>query len=612
MENKLFNFLSKFMTLVLAMIMAIGSAGVTAFAAADTDKADIIITNLEGPTVSNQGTEVGSVTVTAYKVAYIKYDSNGAPAQMADGSYYYWNNKKATGASESAKSVAEWVNENYSDYISVADDSVTPNEYAITDAYRSLEDNSNALKAFNHALYAAIRSGAVSVDETGSSTSSTKTSESGQYYATVKDMTAGEYLVVASGGEKVYTPTTINHFPKKSTSGSTTTWTLSTTTLTMKGEKPTITKTVSTGQSEKVGIGETVSYTISALIPEYPLNSAVWQKTGDKLSITDTPSLGLTLNKDSITVKDSSGNVITNENNENYTITDVATTDTTSAGFKVSFTDAFLQNVGYTGQNVVVEYNATVNTNAWQQDALKNKATLTYYNSPYVATETDTETSEEEVFTYGAMIGKKDKNGQYLTGAKFKIYKGNGEEDVTDENLLYFTSGGTAASQLESTKNVNIYNLSGNTSDTDRISEIEVGTHGDLQLRGLPAGSYVLIETVAPTGYSKPDNGCIVFTIVDNDTAGGSKNVPDGNIDTNTPEVTTSGQYALTGTPDTGIREGKTKIINFSVRNNAVGEEISLPHTGGIGTTIFTVGGILLMAGAAAYMIISKKKKSAE
>ncbi|MBR2472744.1 MAG: LPXTG cell wall anchor domain-containing protein, partial [Clostridia bacterium] len=59
------------------------------------------------------------------------------------------------------------------------------------------------------------------------------------------------------------------------------------------------------------------------------------------------------------------------------------------------------------------------------------------------------------------------------------------------------------------------------------------------------------------------------------------------------------------GIPGTG--DIATGTVNVSIRNNA---GATLPSTGGIGTTIFYVAGILLIAAAAAVVIIRKRSEA--
>ena len=134
-----------------------------------------------------------------------------------------------------------------------------------------------------------------------------------------------------------------------------------------------------------------------------------------------------------------------------------------------------------------------------------------------------------------------------LSGAEFKVYKNGGETP------LCFIRTGTGTYKLA---------LAGEAGANDTIA----ATNGTVKITGLDEGTYFFKETKAPEGYSINEKGVSV-TIVKNE----RKNV------------------SMTGSLT------DTKLS-------------SLPSTGGIGTTIFTIGGSLLMIAAAALFFAGRKK----
>ena len=51
---------------------------------------------------------------------------------------------------------------------------------------------------------------------------------------------------------------------------------------------------------------------------------------------------------------------------------------------------------------------------------------------------------------------------------------------------------------------------------------------------------------------------------------------------------------------------GKMRVISLDITNN---KGFNLPATGGMGTYLFTIGGLVIMAGAALLLIASRKKE---
>ena len=128
----------------------------------------------------------------------------------------------------------------------------------------------------------------------------------------------------------------------------------------------------------------------------------------------------------------------------------------------------------------------------------------------------------------------------------------------------------------------------------------KVGLDGVLKFEGLGAGTYTIKETKAPENYNKINEDIIVT------------------ITCTPPETITAGdeactwtatyQIGTTGSPITvKVQDG---IIPLDIQNRSGAE---LPSTGGIGTTIFVYGGIILMVlalGVVAVRTYSRKKNA--
>ena len=116
------------------------------------------------------------------------------------------------------------------------------------------------------------------------------------------------------------------------------------------------------------------------------------------------------------------------------------------------------------------------------------------------------------------------------------------------------------------------------------ISWTEVVDGTETAVTSIPAGTYTLTETKAPSGYMLSETSWTVTIAVD----GG------------TPEITV-GSTTLSPTPS---EENGMTVYSYEFTNEVI---YSLPSTGGIGTYWYTIGGMLLMMAAA--LILYKKKK---
>lgn len=100
---------------------------------------------------------------------------------------------------------------------------------------------------------------------------------------------------------------------------------------------------------------------------------------------------------------------------------------------------------------------------------------------------------------------------------------------------------------------------------------------GQFEVKGLEYGSYQAVEIKAPAGYALPTNGGS-FTF---EVKAGSYNGAD-----------TEFEY------ETVLKEGETQTYGMKITNT----KVTIPQTGGIGTVLFTIVGISLMAGAVVAM----------
>lgn len=153
-----------------------------------------------------------------------------------------------------------------------------------------------------------------------------------------------------------------------------------------------------------------------------------------------------------------------------------------------------------------------------------------------------------------------------LSGAEFTLTQ---SVTTTDE-----TSG-------ETTTTVTYYNASG-VSQGETVTKLSVSSDGKLAITGLANGTYTLTEVTAPDGYNLL-SGTITLVV-----ANGSVTPTYSGTDGNTATVSTdaSGNITLTVT-------------------NSAGYE--LPSTGGMGTWLYTLAGVILCGGAA--LVLYRRKR---
>ena len=525
------SWIPKLMALCLAMVLTL-SMSMTVFAVKSTDTGNIKVNGLDS---ENQ------VTVSAYQIITVNVDdASGQPSYPM----YTWNSE-----------VADWLKENgYETYI---DSNLGTN--AVADAFGNMADDDQI--KFLQEIAAAIRSG--SELSLNAAATQTTTQQGGAYAESVtfSDMTMGEYLLIASGGVKIYAPTTASVIPTEKEG----TWTVQSTEVEMKSEAPGIDKDIVDDDDNTVAIGDTVTYKLTTKVPDYPENA-----TNTTFYITDKLGAGFDYSGNS-TIKVYKGsidpdNIVTDGGN--YTVSNPEGTS-----FRIDFTSTFVE--ANATADIIVTYDAVVNENAFETDALGNDTVLVYANDPYADGTFETP-DDYDVYTYGIQIDKVDKEGNPLPGAQFTL-------STSGNTLLHFTE--TAAD--------GVYRLDPDSDNT----VLEVSADGTLEIQGLDLGTYILKETKAPSDHVLP-TGTITIVLGDNE--------PDGTLESEASSATAGGGTIT-------IRGAVTvskNIISFDIENTSTEDAgFTLPTTGGMGTALFTIAGILLMGGAVVLVAAAVRRK---
>ena len=222
------------------------------------------------------------------------------------------------------------------------------------------------------------------------------------------------------------------------------------------------------------------------------------------------------------------------------------------------------------GATITVTYTAHLNDKATVNTAgspatteNKNSVYLQYSNNPRIDTSLDhTTTSEVCVYTYQLNNTKyhdDDTPGNELAGAGFRLYS---DEACTPEQEVKLYK-----------KDNFYYPIKDATDKAQDAVEMFSDEHGQFNVKGLDAGTYYLKETKTPDDYSPCPDKKIVISATHTEY-----------------NVNLSGESNL-----------NNKIINIKAGG------ITLPSTGGIGTTIFyVVGGGLMVA--AIVLLVTKKR----
>ena len=214
----------------------------------------------------------------------------------------------------------------------------------------------------------------------------------------------------------------------------------------------------------------------------------------------------------------------------------------------------------------------------------KNTAALTYALATDPTTEKTTDPVSTSVYTYSIKLEKKDADGNALTGAKFRLYS---DDTMTAEVKLTQDAAG-----FYYPADVGVAGV-----------EIDTGTESSFLIKGLEQGTYYLKETATKAGFYLPKGG---FKIV---LAG------DGNA---TTDRKLTGKLAAASTFTAMDSADGSLVGTVSVDGTAVNQldivlknssQPILPSTGGMGTALFTFGGVALMVLAAGLTIYMRKRK---
>ena len=200
------------------------------------------------------------------------------------------------------------------------------------------------------------------------------------------------------------------------------------------------------------------------------------------------------------------------------------------------------------GKDVTITYDVLVTS---ENDKVKNTANVSRTGSENYSSDS-VDLYEGAITLTKTNDYEKESDKKLLAGAGFNVLDKDG-------NVLKFVDKG----------NNNYVLAKDQTVTTGVVTEVVTGANGQLVVKGLDKGKYQFKEVTAPEGYSINENNSSATLTITGDKA--------------TAEFT----------------------ADADMRDTEVG---ALPETGGIGTTIFTVGGCAIMVAAAALFFMNKKK----
>ena len=433
-----------------------------------------------------------------------------------------------------------------------------PNDDNLSDAAYTYvknlgETNDHAVSDF------AKKAAAWAADDSHSITGATSAGATGSgdpatYTAQVTSLAYGYYLVIPQTGS---TPSTEAPYTGRGTDAMLVNVdSAQGATQELKSVYPTLTKQVENesgadstpGDHASAQVGDTLTFTLTSTIPDMS------EYTSYDFIFHDTLSTGLTFQKGSVEVW-VNGSKLDNEENADFTVTEPTGED--GGRLTVAMNDFKNKQQANAGKEIKVVYKATLNKNAVTDDvttATTNEAYLEYSNDPSTGGKGQTGNDKVYVYDFEFTINKTDGTNP-LGGATFTL-KDNAQPANTI-SLIQVQAGDET--------NPAIYRVAeaGESSTTTNVVTPE---SGKVIIRGLEAGTYKLTETDAPEGYNKVE-GDITVTI--------------------TATYNEDGTLASWKVNEDGTNH-EVEVVNHA---GAI-----LPGTGGMGTVIFTVIGVAIVA----------------
>lgn len=325
--------------------------------------------------------------------------------------------------------------------------------------------------------------------------------------------------------------------------------------------------------TKTVAIGDTVTYAVKITFPGYD------SMGNPEFVLHDTLS-GAAYNAGSVKVYNATGDTTYGGDP-----VDGVVTATTGANGEQLFSIDYskIHAAQDATKTVFVVYDATVqdsivsSLDADNHYVGENSAYLSYRTSADASTTSKTAVSSADIYSYAVTIAKTNENGLSLNGAKFKIYEKNSDNPLS---FVQKVDADGSAYYVRST-------------GSDAVTEL--AANSQVEIRGIDASrEYIIEESVTPSGYYAPAGK---FNLSLASAKNGEEHT--GNLSNNS--VVSAEQDADQSLIQTEV-SGATYIVK--VKNSTTP---SLPTTGGMGTVIFAVVGVVIMAAAVTILVRRKR-----
>ena len=286
-------------------------------------------------------------------------------------------------------------------------------------------------------------------------------------------------------------------------------------------------------------------------------------------------------------------------------VADAVTVDAgayTAGSQKVTFKLNYSKVCDVTGAvSVYVHYKAVVKAEAAVKDAVTSDSAVLKYATSVEPTKTKTTAATTAtVYTYAFSLAKTSDEADGATGFKpltnagFTLYSDNAMN--TPVSMIKETVGGETYYRPA---------LAGETGVTELLADMGTGQN-TLLVRGLDAATYYLKETKVPAGYYAPKGGFAVQLTGEREAGSETLN---GKLAAASSFTATNNATDGVLINSSGLNGTEQNRLDASLKNSSTPV---LPTTGGVGTVMFTVVGLLCMGAALWFFLFARRRRKDE